>query len=64
MNGKAQGQALDKQSLSVEELGLPAPAYSALREALRESGELLPSSARNFQEWNVGLLERFEDSEV
>jgi hypothetical protein len=50
----------EQQSFSVEEVAFPTPMYRALGEALRESGELLPASARKFQGWNVGLLERFE----
>jgi len=50
----------EKQSFSVEEMAFPARVYQALRVALRESAELLPTSARKFQGWNVSLLERFE----
>lgn len=60
----AAGQALDRQSLSTEDLSLPLPAFDALKEGLEESGRWLPASARTFQEWNVGLLERFRDDEV
>ncbi|OCL11743.1 hypothetical protein AOQ84DRAFT_286583, partial [Glonium stellatum] len=50
----------EQQSFSVEEVAFPAPVYRALEEALRGSAELLPASARKFQGWSVGLLERFE----
>ncbi|OJD29851.1 ubiquitin-conjugating enzyme e2c-binding protein [Diplodia corticola] len=60
----AAGQALDRQSLSTEELSLPPPAFDALKEGLHESGAWLPASARTFREWNVGLLERFAEDEV
>lgn len=60
----AAGQALDRQSLSTEDLSLPIPAFDALKQGLEESGRWLPASARTFQEWNVGLLERFRDDEV
>ncbi|KAF9633706.1 hypothetical protein BFW01_g4600 [Lasiodiplodia theobromae] len=60
----AAGQALDRQSLSTEDLSLPLPAFDALKEGLEESGRWLPASARTFQEWNVGLLERFGEDEV
>lgn len=63
-SGKTESQALDRESLSVEELRLPEPAFVALKEALRECGEWLPASARVFKEWKVGFLERFEEDEV
>lgn len=45
--------------LSVEELELPAMTFRALFDALRGSNEMLPFSARRFNEWHVGLLSRF-----
>lgn len=45
--------------LSVEELELPSMVFEALETALRESNEMLPLSARQFHEWQVGLLSRF-----
>lgn len=45
--------------LSVEELELPAMTFGALFDALRGSNEMLPFSARTFNEWRVGLLSRF-----
>ena len=50
--------------LSVEELELPAMIYGALEQALRESSEILPSTARQFNEWKVGLLHRFSRIQV
>ena len=49
--------------LSLEELELPSMIYQALSDTLRDSNEMLPPSARNFQEWQVGLLSRFSRSE-
>ncbi|KAF2088328.1 hypothetical protein K490DRAFT_65005 [Saccharata proteae CBS 121410] len=60
----ATSQSLDKQSLSVEELNLPQNAFEALAVALKESAELLPASARRFSDWNVGLLERFQERDI
>ncbi|KAJ5692208.1 hypothetical protein N7462_001631 [Penicillium macrosclerotiorum] len=45
--------------LSVEELELPSMIYDALNGALRGSNQMLPSTARRFNEWQVGLLNRF-----
>lgn len=45
--------------LSVEELELPSMIFEAMSQALTGSNEMLPLSARRFNEWNVGLLSRF-----
>src|SRR5271156_993528 len=49
---------LKEQSNSVEELCLPLPILQEFMTMLKQSTTLLPQSARNFQEWSVGLLER------
>ncbi|KAJ5110961.1 hypothetical protein N7532_001496 [Penicillium argentinense] len=45
--------------LSVEELELPQFIFQTILQDLRRSNEMLPLSARRFNEWNVGLLSRF-----
>lgn len=45
--------------LSVEELELPSMTFQALSDALLRSSQMLPVSARQFNEWKVGLLSRF-----
>lgn len=45
--------------LSVEELELPSMIFEAMSQALTNSNEMLPLSARRFNEWDVGLLSRF-----
>lgn len=45
--------------LSVEELELPSMVYEALVEALQDSNQMLPPTARQFNDWQVGLLSRF-----
>lgn len=45
--------------LSVEELELPSMVFQAVSDALRGSNQMLPVSARRFNEWQVGLLSRF-----
>ncbi|KAL2352205.1 ubiquitin-conjugating enzyme E2-binding protein [Cryomyces antarcticus] len=56
--------ALTQENLSVEEIELPSRAFRALTQRLEFTARLLPLSARKFQEWNVGLLERFDEHEA
>ncbi|KAJ6032335.1 hypothetical protein N7540_003067 [Penicillium herquei] len=46
-------------SLALEEVILPAMGFQAVSDALLRSNSILPSSARRFNEWNVGLLDLF-----
>jgi hypothetical protein len=50
---------LKEQSNSVEELYLPSSILQEFMTMLKQSTTLLPQSARNFQEWCVGLFERY-----
>ncbi|EPE36587.1 hypothetical protein GLAREA_08750 [Glarea lozoyensis ATCC 20868] len=43
-----------------EELSLPVEAIEELSACLQNSANILPPSARRFQTWNVGLLDRYE----
>ncbi|KAI1622402.1 ubiquitin-conjugating enzyme E2-binding protein [Exophiala viscosa] len=43
-----------------EELVVPAEDYEEFTTTLRESTDVLPQAARLFQDWNVGLLDRWE----
>ncbi len=52
-------KAVDK--VGIEELQLPVNTIQEIERALRESAKFLPPSARNFREWDVGLLERYEE---
>lgn len=45
--------------LSVEELELPPMVLHTLFDTLLKSHYMLPLSARNFNEWKIGLLNRF-----
>jgi hypothetical protein len=45
--------------LSLEELELPSMIFQALSAALTHSNQMLPLSARQFNEWTVGLLDRY-----
>jgi ubiquitin-protein ligase E3 D len=51
---------LDENGTSLEELALPSFEVEALRESMAKTEAILPVSARTFQEWKVGLIDRFE----
>lgn len=47
-----------------EDVGFPAVLYAELEKVLEGSQGVLPGSARRFQGWEVGLLERFDGGDV
>lgn len=49
-------------SATLEELCLPYNIYRDMVLALESSNKILPPSGRKFQEWNVGLLNLFEEA--
>jgi hypothetical protein len=49
------------ESGTAEEVLLPSEAIDEIKSCLQESASMLPPSARKFKEWNVGLLERYEE---
>jgi hypothetical protein len=49
------------ESESAEELLLPTEVIDEIKACLQESALVLPPSARKFKEWDVGLLERYEE---
>lgn len=51
---------LDAHQSTLEELALPEQEFFQLAQALEDSAQILPQSARTFQEWQVGLLDRYE----
>jgi hypothetical protein len=53
------GELMEKDG--VEELALPAEAILEMEASLLRSSLMLPPSARTFQDWDVGLLERWEE---
>lgn len=56
-----QGDKLvESMTSGVQEISFPAAAIKAARQILRESNSLMPVSERLFQQWHVGLLERWE----
>lgn len=50
----------DAESASIEDVEFSKDLYDELDQALRQSQRLLPPTAKKFQGWDVGLLERFE----
>ena len=52
---------LDEHNSTLEELALPVQELDELKQTLAESAEILPLSARVFQDWQVGLLDRHEE---
>ena len=56
-----QGNSLvDSLTSGVQEISFPAAAIKTARQVLQESNSLMPASERLFQQWHVGLLERWE----
>lgn len=49
------------ESDGTEEVSLPVDTILEIKASLRDSAKFLPPSSRKFQDWDVGLLERFED---
>lgn len=57
-------EMLDTHQFSHEDLSLPDHVYQTLSRTLKNSSDILPESARKFQDWNVGLLERFDWEDI
>lgn len=51
---------LDANSTTYEELVVTEEDFVDFRKTLEESTNILPQSARRFQDWEVGLLDRWE----
>lgn len=50
----------EAENASIEDVEFPEDLYVELDHALQQSQLLLPPTAKKFQGWDVGLLERFE----
>lgn len=48
---------------SVEDLELQTDGLLEIERCLRESAVCLPPSARKFKEWDVGLLDRYQQQQ-
>ncbi|KAH7399237.1 ubiquitin-conjugating enzyme E2-binding protein [Pyrenochaeta sp. MPI-SDFR-AT-0127] len=54
----------DPESTTIEDVYFTEHLFEELISALEESQGLLPPTARQFQGWDVGLLERFDVSDI
>ncbi|CAO2656714.1 Nn.00g055170.m01.CDS01 [Neocucurbitaria sp. VM-36] len=54
----------DPESATVEDVEFPPDLFEEMGKVLEQSQGLLPPTARSFQGWNVGLLERFDGADV
>ncbi|KAL5121369.1 hypothetical protein ACEQ8H_000837 [Pleosporales sp. CAS-2024a] len=50
----------DPESANIEDVEFPEELFIELRDVLRESQNVLPPTARKFQGWEVGLIQRFD----
>ncbi|KAH6638098.1 HECT-like ubiquitin-conjugating enzyme-binding-domain-containing protein [Boeremia exigua] len=53
----------EPESATIEDVEFPAELYEELEKSLDESQDVVPPTARKFQGWDVGLLERFDVGE-
>ncbi|KAK8087969.1 HECT-type E3 ubiquitin transferase [Apiospora hydei] len=51
---------VESMTSDVQDITLPAAAAAQLREELEMSNGYLPSPARNFNQWKIGLLEKWK----
>jgi hypothetical protein len=54
----------EPESASIEDVEFPEELFRELDDVLARSQSLLPPTARKFQGWQVGLLERFDLRDV
>lgn len=53
----------EPESATIEDVEFPRELYEEMEKTLEESQDVLPATARKFQGWDVGLLERFDVGE-
>ena len=53
----------EPESATIEDVEFPQELYEQLEKSLDDSQDVLPATARKFQGWDVGLLERFDVGE-
>lgn len=53
----------EPESATIEDVEFPQELYEELERTLEDSQDVLPATARKFQGWDVGLLERFDVGE-
>jgi hypothetical protein len=54
----------EPESATIEDVEFPEDLFVELRNVLSESQRVLPPTARKFQGWEVGLLERFDGRDI
>jgi hypothetical protein len=54
----------EPESASIEDVEFPEELFHELSNALAASQKVLPPTARKFQGWQVGLLERFDGRDL
>ena len=54
----------EPESATVEDVEFPRDLFEELGRILEQSQRLLPPTAKRFQGWDVGLLERFDAQDV
>jgi hypothetical protein len=54
----------EPESASIEDVEFPEELFEELDRVLDESQKVLPPTARKFQGWDVGLLQRFDIGDV
>ncbi|CCU82431.1 hypothetical protein BGHDH14_bgh01977 [Blumeria hordei DH14] len=50
-----------RDAVGIEELFLPLDAILETEEVLKDNGKLIPRNSRKYLDWDVGLLERYEE---
>lgn len=50
----------EPESATIEDVEFPEQLFKDLERTLEESQRLLPPTARKFQGWDVGLIDRFD----
>lgn len=51
---------LDEHQASLQELPLPESVFESFKDTLIQSTDLLPPSVRKFQDWTIGMIDRYE----
>ena len=61
MSESAAEKLIEDTSQTVEEISLPVETILDVQKDLVNSALFIPPTPRKFKDWDVGLLERFED---
>lgn len=60
----AAAEQLNSRTLQEKEIQLPQWEFDELRSLLESSAQALWRTGRHFQDWHVGLLERFTSADI